>query len=203
MVAINMRTQSLSGQGGLVPHYWSRRGIRPVRVAVLADDASTLSALIDWASTSSHELVLAVQLQLVPRDVDRETLTALLDRAGDVPILTTRSVERVIAPSLTGSMVDLLITCTRQVLPAHLVQAPHLGSLELAHSQAPAPGRHVEWALRSLTDRGKQTAILSSAVERGSAPADTLVEPARVGEALTSVLDDGVQRWLATADAFG
>jgi hypothetical protein len=203
VVASNMRAQSFGSQGEVTPHYWSRRGIRPVRVAVLADDANTLRALIDWAATSSHELVLAIQLRLVPKDVGAEMFTALLDRAGDVPILTTRSVDRVIAPSLTGSMVDLLLTCTQQVLPAHLVQTPRLGSLELGHPQAPALDGHLEWVLRSLTDRGNQRVILSRAVERGSDPADTQVEPAGVGEALTFVLDDGVQRWLATADAFG
>ena len=62
MTAGGTRARSLRIDDEVVPHSWSGRGVRPTRVAVLADGADPPGALIGWASTSSHELVLAVQL---------------------------------------------------------------------------------------------------------------------------------------------
>ena len=213
MTASGANARSLDVDAEQMPHFWSRHGIRPARLAVLADGADPLRALVDWASTLSHELVLAVQvLQEAGAGVAEpglrehglaEPVAAVPQRAGDVPLLVTRSVERSIAPSVRALAVDLLVTCTRRVLPAHVVQSPRLGSLELQSSPVAAQDERFEWVLRSLTDRGGAATPLSREVERRPAPAREKGVRPRTSEAFTAVLDDGVQRWLATTDAFG
>ena len=197
MSADRANVQTLESGDEQMPRFWSRRGVPAARVVVLADSAGTLRALIGWASTSSHDSVLAVQLLEAAPAGGAEAVAAVPPRAGDVPLVVTRSVDRSIAPSIRALAVDLLITCTRRVLPAHVVQSPRRGSLELQRSPLPAQQDRCEWVLRSLTDRRSAASALSREV--GPCPDSahgTGVVPRR-DEAFTFVLDDGVQRWLA------